>query len=122
MDTDAWYEKLMDDVDAAMLEEAETPQCLQRYADKYDGVNDRAEVVEGSRHSATRYVGRENKPGWQPDCPYGVDSDYETCDVETRVCEIDACKFSVVVALTGIRRNMIEPATQLGDCLFDARQ
>lgn len=114
-----WYEQLMDDVEAAVLEYAQTPQCLSRHTKKYGGAHESAESVEGSRRLATRYVGRENRPASQQVEPYGVYSDYETCSVERRVCGIEDCMFSVEIAINGIRSSMVEPATQLGDCSLD---
>lgn len=114
-----WYEQLMDDVEAAVLEYTETPQCLQRHTEKYGGAHESTESVEGSERLATRYVGRENRPASQQASPYGVYSDYETCSVERRVCGIEDCAFNVEIAISGIRRTMVEPATQLGDCSLD---
>ncbi|HMS23819.1 MAG TPA: hypothetical protein PKB09_03360 [Candidatus Saccharibacteria bacterium] len=119
MDEWPWYEQLMDDVEAAVLEYTETPQCLQRHTEKYGSAHESAKSVEESERLATRFVGRENRPPYQQVEHYGVYSDYETCSVERRVCGIKDCAFSLEIALNGIRRNMVEPATQLGDCSID---
>ena len=119
MDDWPWYEKLMSDVEAEVVEYANTPQCLQRHANKYGGAHESSEGVEGSERLATRFVGRENRPSYQQVEHYGVYSDYETCNLERRVCGIEDCAFSLEIALNGIRRNMVEPATQLGECSID---